>query len=53
MKQKRNNNIVTNPGINPAAGLSGSNNNRDGSNDPLDNQRVDTGGGEYLQNDDD
>ncbi|CDW87509.1 protein kinase domain containing protein [Stylonychia lemnae] len=51
MKQKRNNNIVTNPGNNPAAGLSGSNN-RDGSNDPLDNQRVDTGGGEYIQNED-
>ena len=25
-----------------------SNNNRDGSNDPYDNQRIDTGGGEYL-----
>lgn len=51
MKQKRNNNIVTNIAINPAAGQSGSNNNqnnRDGSNDIYDNQRVDTGGGEYI-----
>lgn len=42
-----------------AASMNNNNNNnvqlhnRDGSNEPYDNQRIDTGGGEYLQIDDD
>jgi hypothetical protein len=41
MKQKRANNIGA---VNAAA----NGQNRDGSNEPYDNQRIDTGGGDYT-----
>lgn len=59
MKNKRNNNNQIVPGmpgglqgaLNSIGAIGSNNNNRDGSNDPYDNQRVDTGGGEYLHYD--
>lgn len=52
MKQKRNNNnIVGNGAVN--VGVNSNTQNRDGSNEPYDNQRVDTGGGEYTHNEED
>ena len=58
MKNKRNGNHIMG-GVGAAASMNNNNNNnaqlhnRDGSNEPYDNQRIDTGGGEYLQIDDD
>ena len=52
MKQKRNNVVATNININNQQNLPQQQ--RDGSNDPYDNaanyaQRIDTGGGDYMQ----